>query len=257
MRDDAPEQSSLRVLLRPPMLGLHALGVVAVVFTIVMGLWQLGVYDTRQEHERADKQDVPTVPLDEALGPDDAFSGSANHRPVEVTGTFAPADEQVWVSGRSLDGEDGYWLLAPLVVRDTEALLVVRGWSPTNDRLPAPPSGATTIDAVLQFGEDVGAPLGADRTTDTVRIPALANELPYDLYSGYAIQTEPAPGAGLETVPPPDPDVSWSVGLRNLVYAVQWWVFGAFAVFMWVRMCRDVVRDARGRRGDDGQGRVI
>lgn len=232
------------------MLGLHALGIAAVAFTLVMGLWQLGVYDTRQEHERADKQDVPTVPLDEALGPDDAFSGSANHRPIEVTGTFAPADEQVWISGHSLDGADGYWLLAPFVVRDDQALLVVRGWSPTNDALPAPPSGQTRLEGVLQPGEESGAAMDADRTTDMIRIPTLANELPYDLYSGYAIQTDPAPGEGLEAVPPPDPDVSWTIGLRNLVYAVQWWVFGAFAIFLWIRMCRDVVRDARARSGD-------
>jgi surfeit locus 1 family protein len=43
-------------------------------------------------------------------------------------------------------------------------------------------------------------------------------------------------------VPPPEPgDVSWTVGLRNLAYAVQWWVFGAFAVFMWWRMATESV----------------
>ncbi|UPK75091.1 SURF1 family protein [Nocardioidaceae bacterium SCSIO 66511] len=247
MRDDDTGPSTLRVLLRPPMLGLHVLGIVSLIFTLVMGLWQLGVYDTRQQHERADKQDVATVPLDDALGPDEAFSGSANHRPVEVSGSFGPADQQIWVSGRTHRGDPGYWLVAPFIVSDGHALLVVRGWSPTNDALPAPPQGQVSIKAVLQLGEEAGRPLGADRTTDMIRIPALANELPYDLYSGYAIQTDPAPGHGLTAVPPPDPDVSWTVGLKNLVYAVQWWVFGVFALFLWVRMSRDVVRDARSR----------
>lgn len=251
MRDEAGASPG-RVLLRPAMLGLHTFAVVAVVATIVMGLWQLGVYDTRQQHEQADRRDVATVPLDEALGPDEAFSGSANHRPVEVRGSFGPADEQIWVSGRSLDGMDGYWLVAPFVVGQGEALLVVRGWSPTNGSLPKPPD-VVTIEAVLQSSEESGAPLGADRTTDTIRVPLLANELPYDLYSGYGILTDPEPIGGLQAVPPPDPDVSWTVGLRNLVYAFQWWVFGAFAILMWARMCRDVVRDARdaGRGPDD------
>lgn len=31
--------------------------------------------------------------------------------------------------------------------------------------------------------------------------------------------------------------------LRNLAYAAQWWIFSAFAIFLWVR----VLRDARGR----------
>ena len=39
----------------------------------------------------------------------------------------------------------------------------------------------------------------------------------------------------------PDPDVSWSVGLRNLAYAFQWWVFAAFALFMWWRMATENV----------------
>lgn len=231
------------------MLGLHAFAVAAVACTIVLGLWQLGVYDTRQAHEQADKRDVATVPLDEALGPDDAFSGSANHRPVEVQGSFGPAAEQFWVSGRSLDGADGYWLVAPYLVGDGHALLVVRGWSPTNDNIPSAPN-ASAIEVVLQAGEEPGAMLGGDRTTDTIRIPSLANEMPYNLYSGYGIMTDPEPAGGLDAVPPPNPDVSWTVGLKNLVYAVQWWVFGVFAILMWARMCRDVVRDAQ----DPGQG---
>lgn len=233
------------------MLGLHAFGVLALVFTIVMGMWQFGVYDTRQEHEQADKRDVATVPLDEALGPDEAFSGSANHRPVEVQGAFGQADEQIWISGHSHDGEDGYWLVSPFAVGEGEALLVVRGWSATNETLPDPPD-VTTIEAVLQPSGESGAAVEADRTTNTIRIPMLANELPYDLYSGYGIQTHPAPAEGLESVPPPDPDVSWTVGARNLVYAIQWWVFGVFAIMLWIRMCRDVVRDARNPGPEQG-----
>ena len=29
--------------------------------------------------------------------------------------------------------------------------------------------------------------------------------------------------------------------LRNLLYALQWWIFGAFAVYIWFRWCRDQV----------------
>ena len=65
------------------------------------------------------------------------------------------------------------------------------------------------------------------REIGSVRIPALINELPYDLYSGYAISTdEPRPG-GLDLAGSAVGDVSWTVGLRNLAYALQWWVFGA------------------------------
>jgi hypothetical protein len=41
-------------------------------------------------------------------------------------------------------------------------------------------------------------------------------------------------------VPPPLPDPSRWSGIRNLLYACQWWVFAAFVAFMWWRMTDDV-----------------
>ena len=37
-------------------------------------------------------------------------------------------------------------------------------------------------------------------------------------------------------VPPPDLDAP--LNLRNAAYAVQWWVFGIFAIWMWWKMFR-------------------
>ena len=33
--------------------------------------------------------------------------------------------------------------------------------------------------------------------------------------------------------------------VRNLLYAVEWWVFGGFAVFLWWRWCRDELERQR------------
>ena len=112
---------------------------------------------------------------------------------------------------------------------------------------PAVPAGEVTIDAVLEQGEAGGAAYDPDRREiGSVRIPALTNELPYDLYSGFAVSTSASASGGLDLVPPPVPgDVSWTVGLRNLAYALQWWVFGAFALFMWWRMSTESVAASR------------
>ncbi|MDO9379845.1 MAG: SURF1 family protein [Nocardioidaceae bacterium] len=243
--------STLRIVLRPSLVGLHLFAVAALVFCIVMGLWQLGVYDSRQASERADRQQVPRVALDEALDPDSAFTSTANHRPVVIEGTYGPSDAQVWVSGRELDGRDGYWLVAPVLTGATGddgrplAIVVVRGFSDTPDDPPPTPAGRVELRGVLEPGEarSTAAAPSQDGVLDAVRLPLLANELPYDLYSGFAIVTapEPAEGTDLETVPPPLPDASWTTGLTNLAYTLQWWVFGAFAVFMWWRMTRDAV----------------
>lgn len=240
---------ALRPWLRPGLLGLHLFAVVALVFCVIMGLWQLGVYDSRKEHEQADKQAVPRVALTDVWGPDAAFEGRLNHRPVSIEGRFAPADEQVWVRGKEQGGRTGAWLVAPVLVGgDAHALLVVRGWSPSVTALPAVPSGPVTVNAVLEPGEAGGTAYDPDRRTiGTVRIPALTNELPYDLYSGFAISTSAEASGGLALATPPAPEMSWTVGLRNLAYAVQWWVFGAFALFMWWRMATESVAAARAK----------
>ena len=49
---------------------------------------------------------------------------------------------------------------------------------------------------------------------------------------------EQAPG--VERVPPPLPDTS--LQWRNVMYAVQWWVFAAFPLWMWTKMVRQAAR---------------
>ncbi|MFT4298256.1 MAG: SURF1 family protein [Aeromicrobium sp.] len=239
----------MRLWLRPRMWGLHAVAVIVAVFCLVGGSWQLGVYDQRQEHERADRREVPTVPLAEVWSAGEPFLETMNHRPVTVTGTFGTADEQRWVSGREQDGRDGYWLLTPLVVSPGRAVLVVRGFAEDNGALPEPPTGEHTLRVVLEPGEPVAAETPADpRVVASVRVPALVNELPYALFPGFGISTTPEVAGGLTLVDVPAPEVSWTVGLRNLAYAAQWWAFAAFAVFMWWRMGRDLVAAERARR---------
>ncbi|MFI5429672.1 SURF1 family protein [Aeromicrobium sp. UC242_57] len=236
---------ALRSWFSPGLIGLHVFAIVAVVFCVVMGLWQAGAYDDRQHHEQADKRVVPTVAFESLWVAGDPFLTKFNHRPVTVDGEFAPADQQVWVSGKELDGRTGAWLLAPFMVDGTDdAVMVLRGWAPETGDLPDVPSGALTVDGVLEPGESADS--GFDDTTRTigsVRIPALINVMSFDLYSGFVISTDENLAAGLELVPPPQPDdVSWTVGLRNLAYALQWWVFGLFAAFMWWRMTVETAR---------------
>ncbi|MEZ5161111.1 MAG: hypothetical protein R2709_10465, partial [Marmoricola sp.] len=51
---------------------------------------------------------------------------------------------------------------------------------------------------------------------------------------------------GLEPIKPLNtPQVSALNSLRNLLYAIQWWIFGGFAIYVWVRWCRDQLAEAR------------
>jgi hypothetical protein len=95
----------------------------------------------------------------------------------------------------------------------------------------------------LQPGEDSGGATFEPTagTYDAMSIPQLTNVLHGDLFSGYALTSDAEITAGLRPVELPDPHVSWTVGLRNLAYALQWWVFGLFAGFMWWRMLTDAL----------------
>ncbi|MGI8614701.1 MAG: SURF1 family protein [Nocardioidaceae bacterium] len=247
------------------MLGLHAFAALVAALCLVAGLWQLGVYHDQQATSRADRSGAPAAALQSVLAPTDALPADLVGRSVAANGRYGPDAEQLLVSGRTLGARTGYWVLSPLLVDGAPAagarpaaMLVVRGWTPT-PVLPAVPSGPVRVTGSLQPGEsaDVGVqpgPQGA-RVVAAVRIPALVNVLPYQLYAGYLVRTaeQPSPSDGLATVAPPVPGASWTVGLRNLAYALQWWVFGAFALFMWWRMVTDRLSGER-MAGDQPTG---
>jgi hypothetical protein len=81
----------------------------------------------------------------------------------------------------------------------------------------------------------------ADPTDDVfpeIRVADAVQRVDVDLYSAYVISEEPAAGlqaADVESLPSPGS----FTGVRNLLYAVEWWVFGAFAAFIWWRWRRD------------------
>ena len=214
----------MKLWLRPGLLWLHALAVVAVGLCVGMGLWQLGIYEGRQGDAQDDTRSQ-VVPIADVWAPGEAFTSDLKDKRVSVEGRFADDDLRVTRDGST-------WLVTPFVIGD-HALLVVRG---EGERAPA--SDATELEVVLEPSESGGRSLGPDRTTDAISVPALINELPHRLYGGYGIALT---DTGLPLVEPPEPNVSWTVGLRNLAYALQWWVFGAFALFMWWNMASENV----------------
>ena len=150
-------------------------------------------------------------------------------------------------------------------------MLVVRGWAASAESVPPPPTGAVRVTGWLQPGEGTGLtdPNPNDDVIPEMRIADAIQHVDQDLYGGYVIAREVVSTsstsretgsttreAGLEAVTPASlPKAPASTGLRNLLYAIEWWVFGGFAVFIWWRWCRDELE--RHRAGDrldaDGQ----
>ena len=122
-----------------------------------------------------------------------------------------PAESARWGAELGLDVE----------VRQTDDEAELVGWL-------QPPQGAA--------GE-----LDADPDDDvlpTLRVADLLQRVDVDLYGAYVVDREPDPGlepASLTQLP----DAGSLTGARNLFYALEWWFFGCFAVFIWIRWVRD------------------
>ena len=237
--------STLWLLTRPSMLAVHLLAVAAIAVMVLAGLWQLGVYGSARSDAGAEGDAAPAVPLEQVMGPDDAFPDTAVGTAVEVCGSYADPGEGFLVASREHDGRSGFWVVTPLLASTDSAMLVVRGWQPTQ-ATPDVSSGRVCVTGTLQPGEQTTTTVGAGRVVDAIRIPTLVGAVPFDLYSGFVVRTAeaPPPHDGLVVVDPPAADVSWTEGLRNLAYGLQWWAFAAFAAFMWWRICREEVARA-------------
>jgi surfeit locus 1 family protein len=248
------------VLLAPRLLPLHLLGVVATVAAVLLGFWQLQAWDAQRDTAARDLSSLPPAPLAEVLAPDAPFPNSAVGRPVELSGSWLP-ESTFYVTDRDLGGRTGSWVVTPVAVCDepaacaeSSALLVVRGWTEDPAATPAPPDGEVSLTGWLQPPEGSGQP-DPDPNDDVipeVRIADAIQRVDQDLYSAYLISEKADPAAsmeGLEPVTPESlPEPASSTGVRNLLYAIEWWLFGVFALFVWWRWGKDELERSRRAR---------
>jgi len=235
-----------RRLLTPRWVGMLAALVVVVAACVLLGLWQLGVArDSGRKEAVAAASSLERAPLQQVTAPHSDFRAELSNRPVTVTGTYA-AERSLLVVDRRLDGRVGSWVVTPM---ETEGgtVPVLRGFvDGTPTEAPEPPTGVVTVTGTLGPGESPrpGDALPAPQVR-SVDLAALVNEWPGNLYNAVVLASAETDGpsagadlapAGLTRVPPPELDAA--LNLRNAAYAVQWWVFGIFAIWMWWKMFR-------------------
>lgn len=217
--------------------GAAVLALVLVGIAGMLGKWQYDAWQAHRDAEALDLTSEAPVPLADVMGGDDPFPAPDIGRPVEVAGRWLEGG--FWVADRAHDGDAGYWAVAPLQAGGS-AVLVVRGWSPEPDADLLAVSGEADVVGWLQPPE--GSLVVDDDPDDDVfpeiRVADAVQRVDVDLYSAYVVSQESAPGlqdAELEALPEP----SRFTGIRNLLYAFEWWVFGAFAAFIWWRWRKD------------------
>lgn len=214
-------------------LGVIAVGLVLAGVMVLLGIWQLDVYHAQGRAQSERRASGPAVPLTSVAQPAAAI-GDGYGRPVTFSGHY--------LSGVQLlvpleDPATGFRVLSALQLDTGGVLPVVRGVVPTAE-LPALPSSTETETGVLLPSEEASPGSLPVNQLSSVRIPTLAQQWPGPLLTGYV--TLAAADASSQGLAPAPLDLPESSGrLRNGAYALQWWVFAAFAVAMAVKVARD------------------
>jgi cytochrome oxidase assembly protein ShyY1 len=256
------------VALQPRMLGVLVVVLLAVALCVRLGVWQLDrAYERADlvgQQEQADAAAGRPAGLGELVAPQTAFGGELVGRTVWVEGAYDP-EGQMLVTGRALDGRTGYLVLTPLRVSDdgtggaswaglsgAPVVPVVRGWVADQHDAPglAVPEGTVRVTGWLQAGEATSGaaqPANPDGPplTDAISTAALVNTWGGPIWDGYVVLTGSQPeqvaaaDGGPAALPRPVIEGSGSVNMQSLFYAVEWWVFGLFALGLWVRLALD------------------
>lgn len=228
----------LRLLVTSRWLAATVFVLIAVPACVRLGIWQ---WDRAHQKPRVlSASEERAVPMAEVLDGRPADLAFPTGLLVRATGHYDSAQQTV--RGVDASGTAAPWLVSPLAV-DVQPvrLAAVRG-------VAAPPLQTPVAGDVVVTGR-LQPPAPA-----TVKDGLTAEALTTDGFDprGYLVVVDQQPSEARAATPvtavPPPPS---SPGLRwqNSMYAAQWWIFGCFFVFAWVRFFREDLRVSREDRG--------
>ncbi|MEQ4715918.1 SURF1 family protein [Nonomuraea sp. B19D2] len=246
-----------RFLLTPRWLALHVVVLLVIPAFVFLGRWQFGRFEERSANSERVTANIEAgpVPLEKLATPGQPVREADRFRQVEVTGAYDPA-HALLVRRRPQEGQNGFYVLTPLVTGNGTAVIVNRGWvkaGATADaapEVPAPPTGQVTVTGRLRLSETEessgirersGLPPGQVLLINADKI---GQGLPYRLVGGYVELTEQSPRPAAAPAPVPEPDVGAGGGL-NLAYGIQWWLFIGIAVAGWILLIRREVAERK------------
>ncbi len=222
-----------------------------------LGEWQFNRLDDRKQDNRIVSTNLGAapVPVDDVLATGRQPAEEDEWRRVTAHGTW---DDQhtVVLKYQTRDQSAGVDVVTPLVTDDGTAVLVDRGWLATDNSggsrpdLPEVTDGRVTVTGYVRRDAEGGATRVADLSTRAISSERIAEVTPYPLYRGFLDLAEesPEPATDLEPVELPD-DTSNG---PHFFYGLQWWFFGALAVFGFCYLVWDEYRRRREASTDGG-----
>ena len=242
---------------RPKWIGglLLALAIAAVF--AVLGQWQLERTFTVVEPEVQNEQ---AFVLNEIATPGAPLTAEAAN--VLVSANIMLDQSNLYIVSNRLQraGEGvvaGYWLIANsgalLADNDTTGSLTVAiGFSESLETIEAARTGLQTSILLQAFLESTGrylqteAPVQSPDQSRPYLLGSLSLAQLVNFYSSDQVESfagflalDAEPGLGLDRINLPAQQVGTSVNWLTLFYAVEWVLFGFFAVFLWWRLVQD------------------
>ena len=194
-----------------------------------LGMWQLRRLEERQVSNQVGlaRHAARPLGLEEMIGAAGSDLETLELRRAATRGEWDAAFE-VYVRSQVRDGRSGLWVVTPLVLADGRAVMVNRGWIPTElDRgHAAPPSGEVEVTGVVRASRPRSALGPADRpgvedTVARVDLGVLDDYVPHPLLGVYLDESTPNPAPWPLRLGAPVFNDEGS----HLVYAIQWFSF--------------------------------
>lgn len=204
---------------------------VAAAVMVRLGIWQLDRLAGKRAYIAASLAEINAEPLSITGDEIDLDAAAMRFRRATASGEYDFAREIV-LKSQLFEGQPGYHLLTPLRIEGSErAVLVDRGWVAAESYAPDRLSEfrEAVAQAVLGRIEPAPArPAGAESPVEPVLewyrvdIPALQQQMPYELLPFYIALTADAAHTGFPRRNPPQ--IILDEG-PHLGYAIQWFLF--------------------------------
>ena len=230
------------------------------VVVMSLGAWRLGEWQFDRLHDREQRNEwtrtnleAEPAPVGDVMSLEDDVDPDQEWLRVRATGEYDAAGTVV-VRYQTRDGESGVDLVTPLVTAEGDALLVNRGWVATSNtgssdtELPEPPAGEVDVVGYVRADATGRGIEVQDGSTRAISSREIGETLDVPVYRGFveAESESPAPAVAVERVELPDLGEG-----PHFFYGLQWWFFGALAVFGFAYLVRD---EMRGRHGKGAKG---
>ncbi len=220
--------------------------VLGMALLVWLGFWQLD----RQEQKRtfntlmAERWRTEPFDLNSAALPADL--DALEYRRVVAEGEW-DYDNQILISNQAYNGSAGYIVVTPLVLAENRAVLVARGWAPSDLAAPenwaqlAEPPGQPVMGLARKSQDlpngGISTPVSiAQREFYRIDIPAIQGQMPYQLEPGY-LEQMPEEGRSATQFPIRQEPMALDEG-NHLSYAIQWFTFAAVLGFGYILLVR-------------------